>query len=220
MRIKRDCSRPSGVDYARAALRRACYFLPMSASFSSPHENVLQMGLREGMTVGDFGAGTGHYARAAAAILGPGARVYAIDVQEDILKHLALNAHQFHRQRIKAIWGNIEKLGGTRLSDASLDAAILANVLFQIENRSGMLAELCRVLKPDGLLLVVDWSGSYGGIGPAPEKVVPEAEAEKLFLEAGFKKRKSFRSGAHHYGIVFVAPERGAHAKSVPAHAV
>ena len=42
----------------------------MNAHFSLPQENVLQVGLREGMKVGDFGAGSGHYTRAAAAIVG------------------------------------------------------------------------------------------------------------------------------------------------------
>lgn len=178
----------------------------MSAHFSSPHENVLQMGLREGMKVGDFGAGSGHYARAAAAVVGRGGKVYAIDVQEDVLKHLKLNTHAHHQSVIDTVWGDIEKPGGTHLRDASLDAAILANTFFQIENRFGLLGEMKRVLKPGGKLLVVDWAGSYGGMGPALEKVVPEHEAEAFFINGGFYKVKSFRGGPHHYGIVFTAP--------------
>ncbi len=178
----------------------------MSASFSSPHENVLQLGLRDGMKVGDFGAGSGHYARAAAAVVGHDGRVYAIDVQEDVLKHLKLNTHAHHQSTIETLWGDIEKLGGTHLRDASLDAVILANTLFQVENRFGMLGELKRVLKSGGKLLVVDWAGSYGGIGPAPEKVMPERDAETFFITGGFHKVKSFRAGPHHYGIVFTSP--------------
>src|SRR4029077_17536910 len=97
---------------ARAAAARACYFMCMSASFSNPRENVLQLGLHEGMKVGDFGAGSGHYARAAAAAVGTSGRVYAIDVQEDVLKHLKLNTHAHHQSTIDSVWGDIEKLGG------------------------------------------------------------------------------------------------------------
>lgn len=178
----------------------------MSAHFSDPRENVLQLGLREGMKVGDFGAGSGHYSRAAAAIVGHSGKVYAIDVQEDVLKHIKLNTHEQHRRTIEAVWGDIEKLGGTHLRDASLDAVILANTLFQIEDRSGLLAEMKRVLKPGGKLLVIDWAGSYGGIGPAPEKVVTERDAEAFFINTGFHKVKSLRAGPHHYGILFTAP--------------
>jgi len=178
----------------------------MSASFSSPHDNVLQLGLREGMKVGDFGAGSGHYARVAAAIVGPSGRVYAIDVQEEILKHLKLNTHDRHKSSIETIWGDIEKLGGSQLRDGLLDAVILANTLFQVENRSGLLGEIRRILKPGGKLLVVDWAGSYGGMGPAADKVVSEYDAEAFFINGGFYKVKSFRAGPHHYGCIFTAP--------------
>jgi ubiquinone/menaquinone biosynthesis C-methylase UbiE len=178
----------------------------MHAHFSVPKENVLQLGLREGMKVGDFGAGSGHYSQAAAAIVGQSGRVYAIDVQEDVLKHLKLNTHAHHQGIIETVWGNIEKPGGTHLRDASLDAAILANTLFQVENREGMLSELKRTLKPGGKLLVVDWAGSYGGLGPAQAQVVEEHDAEAFFINGGFHKVKSLRAGPHHYGIIFTAP--------------
>ncbi|TSC71196.1 MAG: ubiquinone/menaquinone biosynthesis methyltransferase [Parcubacteria group bacterium Gr01-1014_49] len=191
---------------ARLRAGRACYFIGMAVSFSVPHENVLQLGLREGMKVGDFGAGTGHYAQAAAAIVGHSGRVYAIDVQEEILKHLKLNAHPHHKGAIETIWGDVEKPGGTHLRDASLDAVILANTFFQTENRFGLLSEMKRVLKPGGKLMVVDWAGSYGGMGPVPEKVVTEHDAEAFFINGGFHKVKSFRAGPHHYGLIFTSP--------------
>ncbi len=180
--------------------------MDMHAAFSNPRENVLRLGLREGMKVGDFGTGTGHYARAAAAIVGQNGKVYAIDIQENVLKHLKLNTHARHHGTIDTVWGDIEKLGGTHLRAASLDVVILANVLFQIEHRSVLLEEIRRVLKSEGKLMVVDWAGSYGGIGPAPKHVVAEHEAEALFIGGGFHKVKSFRAGPHHYGIIFTAP--------------
>jgi hypothetical protein len=54
--------------------------------------------------------------------------------------------------------------------------------------------------------MVIDWAGSYGGIGPATSQVITEHEAEALFINGGFHKVKSFRGGAHHYGIIFTAP--------------
>ncbi len=178
----------------------------MASSFSDPRENVLHLGLREGMKVGDFGAGSGHYARAAAAAVGASGKVYAIDVQENILKHLKLNTHIAHHAAIDTVWGDIEKLGGTHLRDQSLDAVILANTFFQIEDRLGLLGEIRRVIKQGGKLMVVDWAGSYGGIGPAPEQVITEHDAEAFFINGGFHKVKSFRAGPHHYGILFTAP--------------
>jgi ubiquinone/menaquinone biosynthesis C-methylase UbiE len=175
-------------------------------NFSDPHSTVLQMALRDGMKVADLGAGTGHYALAASAVVGPSGSVYAVDVQEDVLKHLHDTATRAGRKNIETIWGNIEKVGGTKLKDESLDAVILANVLFQIEHKLAVVKEIKRILKKDGKLLVVDWAGSYGGMGPAPHHVVMEHTAEEIFIEGGFYKAKGFRSGPHHYAILFTSP--------------
>jgi ubiquinone/menaquinone biosynthesis C-methylase UbiE len=163
-------------------------------NFSDPRSNVLQMGLREGMKVGDFGAGSGHYSIAAAGVVGRDGKVYAIDVQEDVLKHLLDSAERqtngASRHSIQTIWGNIEKAGGTKLKEHKEDAV----------------KELKRVIKSGGKLLVVDWAGAYGGMGPAPHHVVSESQAEELFIRGGFYKAKSFRAGVHHYAILFTAP--------------
>ena len=177
-------------------------------NFADPKSNVLQLGLREGMKVADLGAGSGHYSIAAAGAVGQDGRVYAVDIQEDVLKHLIDSAHRIGLRNIEMVWGNIERNGGTKLRDHSMDAAILSNVLFQLEHPKETIAELRRILKPGGRLLVIDWSGAYGGMGPEPSQVVSEHEAEELFITGGFHKLKDFRAGAHHYAIVFISPER------------
>ncbi len=175
-------------------------------NFSDPRTNVLQMGLREGMRVGDLGTGTGHYALAAAAVVGPTGRVYAIDVQEDILTHLRDTADHTGHRIIETVWGDIEQHGGTKLREQSLDAVILSNTLFQLEKKDVAVKEIKRNLKSDGKVLVIDWAGSYDGMGPAPENVVSEHAAEELFITGGFYKSKDFRAGPHHYAILFTAP--------------
>lgn len=175
-------------------------------TFSDPHDNVLQLGLREGMKVADLGAGVGHHAIAAGHVVGSEGRVYAVDVQEDVLLHLADTAKRRGLKNVETIWGNIEKPGGTTLKAQAMDAVMLANTLFQLEDTSLAVSEIKRILKPGGRLLVIDWAGSYGGIGPAEQHVVSEHKAEELFIGAGFHKLKAFRSGAHHYSIVFTAP--------------
>jgi ubiquinone/menaquinone biosynthesis C-methylase UbiE len=175
-------------------------------NFSEPRSNILHMGLRDGMKVADLGAGSGHYSLAAAAAIGNSGRVYAVDVQEDVLKHLKDSGHRAGRNNIETVWGNIEKSGGTKLREQSVDAVILSNTLFQVEYKEGVVKEIKRIIKPGGKLLVIDWAGAYGGMGPAPHHVVTEHQAEELFITGGFYKAKDFRAGPHHYGILFTAP--------------
>lgn len=164
------------------------------------------MGLAHGNKVADLGCGSGHYAFAAAKVVGNDGKVYAIDVQSDILTRLRNEAAHQKLHNMEAVWGNIEKLGGTKLRDDSVDAAILSNTLFQLEHREGAIAEIKRILRPGGKLLVIDWAGAYGGMGPAPHHVVSERAAEELFIGAGFHKQKAFRGGPHHYSILFTLP--------------
>lgn len=175
-------------------------------SFADPQKNILQMGLHEGMKVADLGSGSGHYAFLIAKIVGDTGRVYAIDVQEDTLTRLRADAGSRGIRNLETVWGNIEKVGGTMLKDASLDAVVLSNTLFQLEHKDGALGEIKRILKPGGKLLVIDWAGAYTGMGPHPDHVVSEAKAEELFITGGFHKTKSFRGGPHHYAIVFTLP--------------
>jgi ubiquinone/menaquinone biosynthesis C-methylase UbiE len=174
--------------------------------FAKPVENVLQLGLKEGMKVGDFGAGSGHYTFAISNIVGSSGKVYAIDVQEDVLLRLKSDASQKGLRNIDTIWGNLEKSGGTGLKDGALDAAVLSNTLFQLDDKGTAVREIKRVLKQGGKLLLIDWAGAYNGVGPAKEQVVSERDAEEFFINGGFHKVKSFRAGPHHYSIIFTAP--------------
>lgn len=175
-------------------------------NFSDPRTNVLQLGLRDGMRIADLGSGSGHYALAAAHAVGHDGKVYAVDVHEDMLHHVKDAARNQHLRNVETVWGNIEKPGGTKLREGTIDAAVLSNTLFQLEHKKAAVEEIRRILVPGGRLLVIDWAGAYGGMGPAAEHVVNEHEAEELFITGGFHKLKDFRAGAHHYAVVFTAP--------------
>ena len=60
--------------------------------------------------------------------------------------------------------GHVEKIGGTKLRDESVDAVIAANLCFQIENKNDFVLELKRILKPKGKLLLVDLNRSFGAL--------------------------------------------------------
>jgi ubiquinone/menaquinone biosynthesis C-methylase UbiE len=171
--------------------------------FVDPHSTLLKLGLKEGMKVGDFGCGSGHYALAASAMVGPSGRVYAVDVQEDMLKRLKDDAERRGARNIDFVWGDIERAGGTKLKEGAMDAVILSNTCFQLDDKEGAVEETKRVLKAGGLALLVEWTGAHGGMGPSKERVVLPRDAEALFVEGGFEKVKDFSAGPHHYAVIF-----------------
>ncbi|MFH0846381.1 MAG: class I SAM-dependent methyltransferase [Patescibacteria group bacterium] len=172
-------------------------------AFTDPQNNIDQFDLDRGMQVVDLGAGTGAYTLAAAKKVGQDGRVFAVEVQKELLNkisHLALSEHIFN---VEVIWGDIEKRGGTKLGEASIDAAIISNTLFLAEDKVGLLKEAWRILKDKRRVLLVEWSGPHGGLGPIEGHVVYPQEARKLFEENGFVYERDIFAGDNHYGMVF-----------------
>jgi len=169
-------------------------------AFSDPQKNIAQFDVGPGMQVADLGSGTGFYTIEAARKVGQSGKVYAIEVQKDLLSKLKSNAAHEHLLNIEVIWGDIENIGGTRLRDGSVDRAIVANVLFQVEHKDNFCLETKRILKPGGKALVVDWTGDTP-LGPKIS--VSEPTARALFEKAGFNFESSISAGDHHYGLIF-----------------
>lgn len=172
-------------------------------SFTKPEDNLKELRLQDGMHVVDLGAGTGTYAKVAARLVAPGGTVIAVEVQRDLLDRLKQECDREGIKNLEVIWANIEKLGGTKLRDASMDRVILSNVLFQADDQLGTVKEAARILKPEGLMLFVDWADSFGGMGDLSPKLISAVDAQKLFESNGFVFEKKIEAGSHHYGIIF-----------------
>ena len=104
---------------------------------------------------------------------------------------------------VEPIWCDLEKEGGTKLGDFILDAGLLVNTLFQIEDMGTALKEIARTVRPGGKFFIIDWSESFRGMGPERGAVVTEDEAKNLALKAGFTFDHTFPAGGHHYGLAF-----------------
>lgn len=171
--------------------------------FTNPEQNILHLSLTDGMRVADFGAGTGYYTKAASEKVGYSGKVYAIEVQKDLVKKLESEIKHWGLLNVECIWGDIERRGGTKIFDHSMDAVIISNVLFQAEDKFGLIDEAGRVLKTGGKILLIDWSDSFGGMGPKSESVITQSIAKELFEKRGFKFLENISTSIHHYGIIF-----------------
>lgn len=169
--------------------------------FANPAENLKFLNLTDGMKVADLGAGSGAYTLVLARMM-PSVKVYAIEVQKDLLTRLQNDAKSDHLTNVEVVWANIEKIGGTKLADRSVDAVILSNVFFQVEDRVGCAKETKRILKPGGEVLFVDWTDSFGGMGSSKDTVITKADALAIFQAEGLAFERDIDVGSHHYGII------------------
>ncbi|OHA46989.1 MAG: hypothetical protein A2541_01045 [Candidatus Taylorbacteria bacterium RIFOXYD2_FULL_36_9] len=171
--------------------------------FSDPENNIKQFALTPGMMVADFGSGSGFYTLAAAKAVAPSGRVFAVDIQKDLLQKLKNNVKQNRLNNVEVIWGDLEHLGGTKLRENSLDAVIVGNLFFQIENKDGLCLEIKRLLRSNGRALVLDWDGSFSGIGPLEKDVISKIKMTDIFQDHGFVLDREISAGEHHYGLIF-----------------
>jgi len=171
-------------------------------AFTDPKSNIEHLQIGEEMSVIDIGSGSGAYALAAAAVAKNG-QVYAVDVQKDLLLKIKGEAAKRHIHNIETIWADAEETNGTKLKEGIIDRGIVSNLLFQIEHKEGLGKEMGRIIRKKGRLLVIDWTDSFGGLGPHANEVFDSRKAKQLFEKFGFKCLKEFEAGDHHYGVVF-----------------
>lgn len=174
-----------------------------TSGFTHPGKNLESLAIEPGMHVADFGAGSGHYTLGIAEQLGKSGRVYAVEVQKDLLRRLHTEAHKRGLQeRIEFIWGDLESPGGSKIADGHLDLVLVSNLLFQVPDKAAIFREARRVMKPSGRLAIIDWSASFGGLGPRREDIVTKDDALEIARTHGFELLREFTAGAHHYGLL------------------
>jgi ubiquinone/menaquinone biosynthesis C-methylase UbiE len=159
--------------------------------------------LRPGDVVADFGAGSGYFIETLANLVGPTGRVYACEIQKQLVEKIGDLARSKGLSQVQPLWSDLEVIGGSKIPDGVLDAAIMVNTYFQFDDRAVALAEVLRTLRSGGKFFLIDWSESFGGLGPQPGQVVAARTAEVEGETAGFNLERSFDAGDHHYGLAF-----------------
>ncbi|MEX0935112.1 MAG: methyltransferase domain-containing protein [Candidatus Paceibacterota bacterium] len=171
-------------------------------AFSNPQGNITHLKLEPGYLVADLGAGSGHYTLAAAEAVGAGGKVYAVDIQKQLVERLKKEAMRRGYDNVEVVWGDLEAKEGSTLKSNSMNAVILSNTLFQVEDKETALSEVSRILKLGGRMLFIDWSDSFGGLGPQPGHVISVGDARKLLESAGFEIGEEIPARDHHYGFI------------------
>lgn len=178
-------------------------YLPTGRALIDPFNALEKAGIKEEMRVADLGVGAvGHFLFPAAKLVGPKGHVYGVDILKSVLQANQSRAKLSGLDNIEMVWGNLEKIGGSRLPDASMDMALIVNVLHVVD-KATTLREAKRVLATGGILLVIEWKAAGAALGPSAEKRLAKEDAVGAALEAGFRLQKEFDAGPYHYGLVF-----------------
>jgi predicted methyltransferase len=120
----------------------------------APAQALQLIGIHPGMVVADVGAGTGYMTIRLAELVGSTGKVYANDLQPGMLRIIQ------DRARTERL-SNVETVQGTetdaRLPENAMDLALLVDVYHELWHPQEMLRSIRRALKPDGLLVLVEY---------------------------------------------------------------
>ena len=178
---------------------------PDRDAYQRPDQIMDALQIGEGSWVADLGAGGGWFTVRLARRVGPNGRVFAEDIQPEMIGAIK-------RRITREGLGNVQAVLGTpvdpRLPAASLDAALMVDAYPEFEHPVTLLRNVARALKPRGVIGIVNYKKDGGGPGPVmearvdPEKVIADAQAAGLEL----RKRENFLR--YQYMLVFGVPPR------------
>jgi SAM-dependent methyltransferase len=156
----------------------------------------------KGATVADIGAGSGFITERLAARVGPTGRVFANDVQPQMLEMLAKRLARKKILNVTLLQGDLDD---PRLPPASVDLEIMVDVYHEFSQPQAMLRHLREALKPGGRMVLLEYRKEDPSIPIRPEHKMSVAEA-RLEVEAeGFTLSKVDESLPRQHILIFTA---------------
>jgi ubiquinone/menaquinone biosynthesis C-methylase UbiE len=157
-----------------------------------------------GMTILDLGCGLGNYAVAASPLVGDQGIVHALDAWEEGIEALEARARIGGLTNIRA--GVANAGGPLPLAERSIDLCLMATVIHILAQEAALqktLAEVRRVLKPEGTVAVVEFHKVDGPPGPPRSWRLAPAELERLLAPFGFRGTACVDVGPANYLSLF-----------------
>ena len=173
---------------------------PKRDAWQKPHEVIQALALKEDAVIADIGSGTGYFAVRLAHMV-PKGRVYGVDTEPDMVKHLAERAK---REGLRNITAVAATPGDPRLPEQA-DLAILVDVYHHVEERERYFSRLRASLKPGGHVAIIDFRMDAPEGPPKTARIAPE-QVKAEFKRAGYTLDREHGFLPHQYFLVFRLP--------------
>jgi ubiquinone/menaquinone biosynthesis C-methylase UbiE len=151
----------------------------------APSRAIAALNIRPGQVIADIGAGSGYYTLRLADAVGARGRVYATDIQPEMLALI--------KRKIDAgLPGkNVELILGTetdtRLPAAAIDMALMVDVYHELAQPQTFLRSVKSALRPDGRLVLIEFRKEDASVPIRPEHKMSVREARMELEAEGFR---------------------------------
>ena len=163
-----------------------------------------QLSIKKGSTFVDLGCGPGKYVIEAALHIGQEGKAYGLDLWEEGLVALAKEAEWRGLSQVRALAVDICAM--LPLQDRSVDICFVATVLHDLVREGCVdrtLEEARRILRPNGVLAIVEFKKFDGHPGPPIDIKLSPDQLEQIVSVHGFTRKEVIEVGPYNYLAVF-----------------
>ena len=163
-----------------------------------------ELALHKGISFLDVASGKGAYSLAASDFIGPEGSVTAVDLWVEGIEMLKSAAQERGIKNLTALVSDVSQR--IPVNDLSIDVCLIAAALHDfVEDRNDqvVLNEIARVVKPTGILAIMEFKKLDGPPGPPIHIRLSREEVADRLAPYGFKKERSVDVGPYNYLILF-----------------
>jgi len=167
-----------------------------------------ELDLKIGTTFLDVACGWGAYSLAASDITGKDGQVYAVDLWEEGILSLRKEATSKGVQNIATFVSDVAQ--NIPVENDCVDVCLMATVLHDLvadKVEQQVMKEILRVMKPNGVLAIVEFYKKEGPPGPPKQVRLSPQEVDKIVSTYGFKKQRLTEIGPNNYLQIYTRSE-------------
>jgi len=170
---------------------------PARDAWQKPHEVIQALALAPDAVVADVGAGTGYFT-VRLAHMTPQGRVYAVDTEPAMVKHLAERAKKAGLANVTAV----QAKPGDPTLPAKADLVLFVDVYHHVEDRERYFRRLQASLKPGGRVAVIDFRMD-SPVGPPKSARIEPGRVKDEMKRAGYALAQEHGFLPNQYFLVF-----------------
>ena len=134
------------------------------------------LALQPGTVVADIGAGTGYLSRRMAPAVMPGGKVWAVDVQPEMVSLMLAGAKRSGLTQIEA---RLSAVDDVKLPASSVDLAIMVDVYHELAYPYEVMASVLKALKPGGRVVFVEYKAEDPRVPIKPLHKMSEVQIKR-----------------------------------------
>jgi arsenite methyltransferase len=174
---------------------------PKRDAYQKPHEVLTALGIKQGEVIADIGAGSGYFTFRLAHHVGNKGKVYAIDVNPDMILHLNRRIRDLKAMNVSSI---LAEADDPLLPERSVNRFFFSDSWHHIENHEKYLSLMKKMLKPVGEVAMIDFHKKELPVGPPMQTKIAREDLIKQMESNGFRLAKEHTFLPYQYFLVFV----------------